>query len=219
MAGGISLGLSIDPESPGLKSIISRASDLSPALQNIPPLIRASVAREFSGGYWASPAGDVPWRPTQPFGTRDVVGTMISTGALRTALTTGGGGGFTRFEGNSVSVGVDGEVFPYASILRGGSAVISTEPLTIKPIAKISRSNRTRDRKRDASGRFKEGPVSYVRQFKMWWYLGLTFGVWLSEAKLREGIKLYPRPFMTANPQLDSEIGHVFIDYIIRGGL
>ena len=179
--------------------------------------IRYSVANEFNSQSWFPPSGGArPWALTQPFGNRLGSGnslgkgkgtkkTLIDTGAYFRALMGTGPGGIARITANRVVVGVELATFPYAAFLRGGvGAYISLAPLIIRPRKRVAT--------RHAGG-------SYVRQWALWWYLGLTYGVWLSEQKLREGLKLQPRPHLTANPVLTAKLRRLALKYFLAGKL
>jgi hypothetical protein len=190
-----------------------RISNPGPMLKAAVPLIRDSAAREFLSQSWFAPNGAVrPWTPTQPFGDRlgggDSKGpgkgtkkTMIDSGGLFEAIQGTGPGSVVVITANRVSVGVDLSAFPYAPILRGGvGADIDLSPAVIRPTKKVA----------GAGG-------SFVRQWAMFWFLGLTFGVWLSEAKLREGIVLPRRPYLTANPALTKRLAAMAERYLLQG--
>lgn len=104
-----------------------------------------------------------PWARTQDFGTRKAPRkTMLGTGLYRAAFL-GGAGSIERIEPKSVEIGVDSGLFPQVKIHQ------SRRPYTIvKPKA------RTRGGK----------------DFKMRFFLGLTYGVWMSRERIAKGMKI-----------------------------
>lgn len=213
MAGGVSVRVNVAGFEQATGGIASRLRDLSSFLERkAVPIIRNSVAAEFLNQEWRRPdGGREAWRPLVPFGSRSgsspgvLAGgqhkPMIDTGAYLNAWTGKGSGGLVKVGPRSVVVGVQHEAFPFASYIRGGAgARIRTSPLLIFP------------RKRVAGRR----GGSWVQQWALWWYLGLTFGVWLKEQTLRDGLKLYPRPHATRNPALTRQLGRSFAAYVLR---
>lgn len=187
-----------------LRQLQDRVRDSREGLQLWPGIVRQSVDREFASHSWSSPSGvSVPWAQRVPFGNR-VLGAepLVNTGAYRAALL-GGDGSITEVGADSVRVGVSGVRFPGAATLRGGSGnVVSQAPVYVKPVKR-------------SSGKRSGG--SWVRQWAMFWFLGLRYNVWLSEAKLREGLKMVPRPHMTMNPRLRLELLTSWKQWLTRG--
>jgi hypothetical protein len=204
--------LRIQTKAVGLEKLLTgakgRARDLSPYFKGRGvAAVRLSVGDEFHRHAWLTPRGGiVPWRDTQPFGTRPKPKqNMIATGAYFRALMGRGPGSLVRVGPRSFDVGVEARMFPGAAALRGGKGGrISTAPLFIRPKTK-------------AKGR--AGGGSWVQQWAMWWRLGLTYGVWLKEETLRRGLKLYPRPHLTANPKLTRQLARGVARWIAKADL
>lgn len=199
-----------------------RTADLSGFMRDKAiPAVRSSVAAEFLEQSWLRPdGGQEPWRPLVPFGAKAGIGSspgvkaggerklLIDSGAYYDAWTGRGSGGIADAGPRSAIVGVSREAFPFASYIRGGtSARIRTGPLLIFPQERVAGGGRPR-------GHGRSRGASYVRQWKLWWYLGLTFDVWLTEKTLRDGMKLYPRPHATNNPALTRKLARLLTSYI-----
>jgi len=198
--------------------ITSRLGDLSGFLrEKAVPIIRNSIAAEFLNQEWRKPnGGRDPWRPLVPFGNRSGASPgvlaggqhkpLINSGALFNAWTGQGSGGLVKIGPRSVVVGVQKSAFPFAEYLRGGVAGrIRTSPLLIFPEKRVAGGGQSKDRK-----------SSWVRQWALWWFLGLTYGVWLREQTLRDGMKLHPRPHATRNPEMTRQLRRSFAAYIRR---
>lgn len=114
----------------------------------------------------------IPWVRTKPFGNRPAPRkTLLGTGLYRSAWL-GGAGGTEKITASSVEIGVDRGLFPQVRIHQSRNA--ST---TIKPKA-----------------RTKGG-----KDFKMRFFLGLTYGVWMSRARIAKGIKVPRRRVSVAS--------------------
>jgi hypothetical protein len=178
--------------------VTARLANLAPAMPACVAELRASPRREFAAKAWFPPSGGaVAWKPTVPFGTTDVVHPpLVRSGAYREAWG-GGAGSITRVSPSGAVIGVSGGAFPYAAVLRGGAgSEISLEDTIIRP-------------KRRSAG--KRGGTA------MKWFLGLTFGVWISEARLAEGLHIPPRPHATDNPFLRFRLKGVLRAYVLDG--
>lgn len=201
----------------GLQGALSRLSDLSRPLRTRGvQIVRNRVALEFLRRVWFTPSGaSRAWRPVTPFGRRlgegESMGAgkgdkkpMIDSGAYFQALMGRGAGSVVRVTQKTLTVGVDGGTFPYAKYIRGGTgARVRVTDWIIRPRKKVASRGR--------------GRRSWVRQFAMWWYLGLTFGVWLREATLRRGLRLPTRPHMTRHPELVRQIQGLLQRWVTTG--
>lgn len=56
----------------------------------------------------------------------------------------------------------------------------------------------------------------FVARFAMWWYLGLTWGVWLTEAELRKGV-LTPPKNLGFNPTMMEGLAEIVLKEAIKG--
>ena len=99
---------------------------------------------------------------------------MHGSGAYRSAFL-GGAGAVQRITANSIEVGVNSGRFPQVKVHQGAYAT-----RRIKPKAKVS-----------------SGPNK--GQWKMRFYLGLTYGVWMKNATLTKGLKLPRRRVSVAS--------------------
>lgn len=167
-------------------------------------IIRDSIAREFLNRAWFMPSGGSrAWAPKVMLPNTKNERGLISSGKYFAALMGRGSGSVVKYGPRSVSVGVSTAEFPYARYIRGGTGGrISTAPIFIKP-------------KKLARGASAAG--SSVSRWALWWWFGLTHGVWLSESKLREGIKLVPRPHATSNPELTRRLAAMARRYVATG--
>lgn len=120
----------------------------------------------------------IPWARTKPFGTRKAGKTMLGSGLYRGAWL-GAAGAITRITPASVEVGVSRSLFPQVAIHQGKRSVV-----TIKPKA-----------------RTKGG-----KDWKMRFFLGLTYGVWMSKARLARGLKV-PRRRVSVSSDVRKAVG------------
>jgi hypothetical protein len=136
---------------------------------------------------------------------------LLKTGAYFEALQGRGAGSVEVVTAKTVRVGVDLAAFPFAGFIRGGTgADIRTSPLLILP------------RKRVAGWQplTKRGkPRAPQTQWALWYYLGLTFGVWLSAETMVRGLKLPPRPHLTRNPLLVRQVVRLYEKFWTSGAL
>jgi hypothetical protein len=132
--------------------------------------------------------GRAPWKKTGRFGNRPPPRkTLQRTGALRRAWTGKGAGSITVTRANRVTIGVDGARFPQAPVFqRRGSTFV-------------------RPRQMGKGGRSK-----------MHWFLGLTYGVWIPDSRLQQGLEIRPRR-VSINPIMLDRAGAVLLDWIVRG--
>ena len=151
---------------------------------------RGSVDAQFKAeAEFLFAGGRAPWKKTKRFGSRPAPRkTLQRTGALKRAWTSGGAGSLTITRSNRVRIGVDTARFPQAVMFqRHGTTVIHP-----RQMGKGGRS-------------------------KMHWFLGLTFGVWISDARLRgRGIRVKGRP-VSINPQMMHRASSALEAWIIRG--
>jgi hypothetical protein len=133
--------------------------------------------------------GRAPWKRTERFGSRPAPRkTLQRTGALKRAWTGEGAGSITRTRSHRVTIGVEKARFPQAPVFqRHGSTFIRAD--------KMGKGGRS----------------------KMHWYLGLTYGVWIPDSKLRTtGVELVGRP-VSINPQMLHRASSALEAWIIRG--
>lgn len=118
-----------------------------------------------------------PWARTKPFGSRKAGKTMLGSGAYRSAFM-GGAGSITRVTPVSVAIGVSAAVFPQVKIHQGDKSSV-----TVKPRA-----------------RTKGG-----KDWKMRFFLGLTYGVWMSKKRIEQGFKI-PRRRVSVSSAVRKEV-------------
>ena len=152
--------------------------------------IRKTVAQEFSqGGGFTSSGAVERWPRTLPFGSRPAPG--IPLGGIRGSLATawrGGPGGFSTNTPTSLEVGINR---PDAVAHRGGELVPKRTVTRIRAKAIGSRGLP-----------------------RMFWALGLGFGVWISAEKLRgPGLALPSRPHADPRaPQFGEALVKIIVD-------
>lgn len=111
----------------------------------------------------------VPWDRKRPFGTKSARGkTMMESGKYRAAWL-GGPGGTESSTGNTVTLGVNREIFKQVAIHQGSAAAV-----TVKPKTKI-RSGRNRG------------------QWAMRFAIGMKYGVWMTNARIAKGFRIARR--------------------------
>ncbi len=130
----------------------------------------------------------IPWKKTQPFGNRPAPAkTLIRTGRLRAAWTGRGAGALTRITAKRVMIGPDPKRFPQAGMFqRIGWTIIRPK--------KMGKGGRT----------------------KMHWFLGMTYGVWISEARLKRGLRIEGRR-VGVNPKMMKRASVALRDFLISG--
>lgn len=177
------------------------------------PIVRGRVQEEFLNAVWYRQDGSTQkWKESHPFGSNLGSGNklpgggeqklLIRTGAYFRALTGRGAGSLVQISKRQFSVGVDSKVIPYGPIIRGGTgAEIRTSPYIIKPIKKSAWT----------------GEPDGQREFALFWFILSKYGVALSAETLRNGLKLYPRPHMTSNPELMRRLARSIERFISKG--
>ena len=182
--------------------IRGRMRDLRPANRRNALLYRQSMGQEFrQESYFRARSGVLRWRKTKPFGTRrPPANTLQRSGKLLAAVEGKGPGSLLRVGKRTFSVGVKGNVVPYAASLRGGTGHdIDFRPRIIRP-------------KKRVAGR-RSGP----QQFAMWWALFYGYGVTLSMATLRRGLRLPVRPWGGVSRRLVDQWSASYRNFISTG--
>jgi hypothetical protein len=140
-------------------------------------LMREWVRSEFAqGGYRSPTTGSIsPWKRPDAFGTRPVSLPMDFTGALSAAWSGSGPARVGGWNRGSAWVGLraGSKVGVYGIPLRGGSSPSSlqTSDIIIRP---------------------KPPPGKYGLP-RMFWFLGMTYKVWISPKRLHEGLRVKRR--------------------------
>lgn len=160
-------------------------------------LVAAHVMRNGSGSvseqfrtttYHTRGGARVSWKKTKAFGRLPAPKrTLHRTGSLEAAWTARGSGSFTAHTGTKVVIGVDSRRFPQADRLQSISATL------------------TRPRKKGAQGRSR-----------MHWFLGMRFGVWISDRRLNMGLRVDPRR-LGINPEMMKRVSVAMREFIRTG--
>lgn len=117
-------------------------------------------------------AGTTAWAKSKPFGTKKAPNrTMQGSGDYRRAWL-GGAGSTETVSANSVTIGVEREIFPQVSIHQGPRTSTTVFP-----------------KRRTKGG----------RDWKMRLFLGMTYGVWMSKARIEKGLKILRRRLSVSN--------------------
>lgn len=194
---------------------LARVLDMTPAMKECARRAHSRVELEFASRAWFSPSGaTIGWAPTHAFGNKPAsTSPLVSSGAYLAALAGRGAGAIEVIGPRSFKIGADGATFPYGKFHRGGTGgTIRTAPWVIRPVKRMAQASTPRGRRATLRGR-----APYVRQWSMFWKAGLAFGAWLSEATLRNGLRLPPRPHLTRHPELVRQCAAVCRAWITKG--
>jgi len=148
-----------------------------------------SVAAQFAAeATLLSGGGAAAWPRTKPFGNRPPPAkTLQRSGSYRAAWLGQGAGAVTRITPTRVSIGVDPRVMPRVLLFQARRAV------------------RVYAKRRTAGG-----------DFAMRVKLGLTYGVWISNRRLLQGILIPPRR-LSVNPVMRRRAAAILRSYIATG--
>jgi hypothetical protein len=168
----------------------ARMADLRPVGGAVLAAMRrgpGSVDEQFERGVENSLTGTTAWQRKHDFGSRLApTKTLVSGGQLRNDWTGVGANSTSGVTANSFTTGV-GSGNAYAKVFQ------SQAPTIIKP------------KKRGAKGRYS-----------MFWYLGMKFGVWLSNARLAQGFVIQPRR-VAINETMLSRVRRPVTRFIVDG--
>ena len=132
-------------------------------------------------------AQSIPWERTKPFGTKKAPRkTMLGTKRYRTAWL-GGAGSIETIDANTVTIGVDRGAFPQVAVHQ------SAKPFTL-----------IRPKRKTKSG-----------HWAMQFFLGLTYGVWLTNARLEKGLKV-PRRRLSVSDDVKKEVAAMFRGVVMK---
>lgn len=150
-------------------------------------IMRGQVRKEFTSRSWFMPSGGRrSWAKTHAFGNKPASSTPLRATGRYFASLMGGAGSIERITDRQITVGA---VSAYGAVHRGGTgARIVTSPAVIRP-------------RRKAATRSRLGRRGFARGFAMFWRLLGDFGVALSAATMRRGLRLPRRPHMTRHPE------------------
>lgn len=111
--------------------------------------------------------GATAWQKKHAFGTKSARGkTMLDKGDYRAAWLGRAAGSVETITDNTLTIGVEREIYPQVAIHQGSAASVTVKPKT----------------------RTKNG-----KDWKMRFFLGLTYGVWLTKARLEKGLVIARR--------------------------
>jgi len=149
---------------------------------------RSVIRTEFQrGGYYNSGGSFVGWKPGHDFGDKRAKNPVLGgPGGTLGRAWLGGPGGYSKTDagGQSVTIGV---TLPWAGVHRGGNPVRVNRITVVRP-------------KRAASG----GSGT-----KMHYHLGLRLLAWISEERLKAGLRIPARPHALNNPKTAKAVGDV----------
>lgn len=131
----------------------------------------------------------IAWQKKHAFGTKSARGkTMLGEGDYRKSWLGRGPGSIESITDNVLTVGVDRGVHPQVAIHQGSASSVTVKPKThIKAgtitVHRVTKGGRkyTQTRKKDAT------------DWTMRFFLGLTYGVWLTKARLEKGLVIARR--------------------------
>lgn len=155
-------------------------------------LVSDSVRREFESESWSSPSGaSIPWAPRVPgFGEGGPLlggpgGRMFAPWSSPNVRVTASSVVIT-----TLPVRQDGGAFSnLMAIHRGGNREVDPGQVTV-----------VRPKERTSHGR-------YAMQV----YLGLTYGTWISEKRLEQGLQIPARPHGTFHPELLGQVRDLYL--------
>ena len=184
-----SLGdLDMESTSPrSLGAIKRRLADLSPAAEFVHQTMRfgpGSINDQFNR---EAEANGASWPKTKPFGTRPAPAkTLQRTGSLLSAWVGRAPGSVSAATPNSFMVGVDTNILPQAGVFQAQA------PTIIRPRKKAKGGKGT----------------------AMHYFLGLTYGVWISEARLAAGLSIPPRR-VAVGTEMQVRVGDLLTRWLI----
>lgn len=204
---------------PRYAAISKRLSDLTPACAEFPEIVRhgaGSFAQQIAGRTFLGPAGEaVPWTEPayavgpMPSRARDLENVMWNA-------VLGGPGAVTRIVPNGAVVGVSDVTVRQLSASIG-NGIVSTAPYfgfvtgglenprRIPAIARgVKRAKTTRNYKKEK------------QRYAMWWFLGLTWGFWMSDAQWQAGVSTPPKN-LGVGKDVRRRLREVIRNYVISG--
>lgn len=173
--------------------LLKRSEDLRPAHDGALATMRnggeGSTFDQASSQAERTRGGAVlPWKRTQPFGRRPMpIRTLLASGRYRAAITSKAAGTIEIREPHRVGFTLDPTVFPQWRIFQASSPTVI----------------RAKSAHRARNGRLA-----------MQIFLGLTYGVWIREAKLLEGLIVEPRRISTNHP-MRRRVAEVYRAYLV----
>lgn len=178
-----------------LGAIKRRLADLSPAGEFVHKTMRfgeGSISAQFAAeAEFTEGGGRNAWPKTKPFGNRAAPAkTLQRSGHLMNAWLGQAAGAISESTPNSFYVGVDTALYPPAGVFQ------SLTPTVVRP----------------------KKPAKGGKGTAMHYFLGLTFGVWISEARLRAGLVIPPRR-VAAGPVMQQRVANLLKNWIVGEGI
>ena len=166
---------------------------LAPAIHQAMRFGHGGLRQGFATSTEIGPSGTFMWPRTKPFGTRQPgIRALRQTGAYEAGWLGRGAGSMTTARaipgGAHFAVGIDAGRFPQARVFQAQG------PTLIKP------------KKMGKRGRYA-----------MAWFLGMRYGVWLSNARLEKGFLIQPRRLSINNSQVRANLKVIFRNWVLRG--
>lgn len=150
-----------------------------------------SVDHQFASESTIDEGGSViPWPKTKPFGNRQPgPSTLVQRGKYRGAWM-GAFGASERYGAKRVSIGVKDKQFPQARVFQKKPGSVTV----IRPLKSTLATRHTAMRS----------------------YLGMHFGVWMTEERLMQGLSVPSRP-LRVNPTMRARALAMVRNYILTG--
>lgn len=155
--------------------------------------LRRGVGLQFTRETYMNGAASIPWPKTKPFGNRKL-GKTLAGPKLRRAWTGKSGHSVQSVTGKTVSIGVRGlreaEVFQ-----RNTAAVVYPKKFADprKPLRLRGKKKGQRIAVRGKAAKAEAERRARVPQYAMRFLLGMKYDVWISNARLRQGLVIEPR--------------------------
>jgi len=191
----LSLSYSGDPAKllSGPRARLNNIVLVAPAIHQAMRFGPGGIRQQFATSTEIGPSGTTVWPRTKPFGTKAPgLRVLRQTGAYEAGWEGRGAGSLTAARpiagGAHFAVGIDAGVFPQAKVFQAQG------PTLIKP------------KKMGKRGRYA-----------MAWFLGMKYGVWLSNARLERGFLIQPRRLSINNPQVAAQARAILRNWIKTG--
>ena len=173
--------------------------NLEPLMKQMIPLMRKSVRKEFRSQTWDGVHGGGSWQKQKKFGNRPKSKTMQRSRQLLNSWLSG----VTKvtkdsaeIQGSARSRSSASTGFEYGTWLRGGGGLSIPSRVNLIVRAKA---------------------IGAKGLPKMFWYLGMRFGVWIKPKKLlTEGLCVPTRPHGVVSKALEQDVTKAANKYLAR---
>lgn len=218
------------------KRLREAARDLSPVMKLAPSMIRkgpGSISEQIQRrAYFAEDGSIRPWQEPAglPAAGRSHPRVRAGEEILWRAARGESAASITRVGPRFAAVGVNDLIVRQQAAQLGNQIVSSAEYFAFvtgnfsertsaapaQPSKPIRRIGRPKPGTGTGTPRHAiENLTPYTVQFAMWWFLGYTFGIWLTESQLRTGIMTPPKN-IGWNPALIERFRDAVADHIIQ---